>query len=84
MKESKLFKKLNNESADIALVDKVAEKMREKLNKKRKEGYGGWHTSHVSNAELKARLIAHIDKGDMIDVMNFAAMIYMRKEIYDE
>lgn len=54
--------------------------MKEKLEKKRAEGRGGWwHPEHCSTKELKEMLTEHIEKGDMVDVMNFAAMIYLRE-----
>lgn len=73
-----------DEKADQLLVEKVAFDMRLKLIKKRKEGRGGWHTAQCSNAWLKEQMVKHIEKGDMIDVINFAGMIHCRSALYGE
>lgn len=76
--------RMTNEKADEILADLVLHDMREKLAKKRREGYGGWHTASASNDDLMARLKRHISKGDMIDVINFAAMIHARAILFGE
>ena len=73
-----------NASADDILVESVASEMRAKLKLKRSNGRGGWHTPSCTNEQLKAMMIEHIDKGDMIDVINFAAMIHVRSKVYGE
>ena len=74
---------VSNEAADSALVAITATAMTTKLAAKRSEGYCGWHND-CTNAKLLAMLKAHVDKGDMIDVMNFAAMLHVRSELYGE
>lgn len=71
-----------NEVADRILVETVCEGMKIKLSKKRNEGRSGWHTSKCSNQYLKQMLMNHIEKGDMIDVINLAGMIYCRELLY--
>lgn len=67
--------------ADEQLIKSTAVAMRSKLGKKRQEGRGGWHGLGCNNARLMGSLREHISKGDMVDVINFAAMIHMRKEL---
>ena len=51
-----------------------------KLYEKRKEGRGGWWDSEQCTInDLRRMLREHIEEGDMVDVMNFAAMIYVRE-----
>lgn len=54
--------------------------MREKLSTKRAEGYGGWNQPEECSVErLKEMLVEHLPKGDMIDIANFAMMIWNRE-----
>lgn len=76
--------RMPNETADALLVEKVSHDMRKKLKKKREEGRGGWHGPKCSNANLKEMLIDHIEKGDMIDVINLAGMIHCRTSLYGD
>ena len=76
---SKILPTANNQSADIMLVSIASIAMTEKLKKKRGEGKRDWHTSPLINDDLLSELRKHVDKGDMVDVMNFAAMIYARQ-----
>lgn len=73
---------VSSADADNLLVHEITRDMNEKLAKKRKDGYSGWHTSDCSNSDLVIMLKAHIDKGDMIDVINIAAMIHCRTKLY--
>lgn len=66
--------------ADKLLVQEAGRAMGKKLQKKRREGYGGWWDENLCTIEnLRELLRSHIDKGDMVDVANFAMMIHMRK-----
>jgi hypothetical protein len=65
---------------DEALCRTFGQIMEEKLKIKREEGRGGWWDAEECSIEyLKELLREHIDKGDMVDVANFAAMIYARE-----
>lgn len=65
---------------DIA-VDRFAAAMKEKLAKKRAQGRGGWEDkSQCSESELSYMLIDHLQKGDPIDIGNFAMMLQQRGE----
>lgn len=74
---------LTDEKADIILTDQVTYLMKWKLAKKRKQGYGGWHKlNECSNEQLLQSLKEHVEKGDMVDVINFAGMITCRTGMY--
>jgi len=54
--------------------------MKDKLKIAREKGRGGWwNADECDIAYLREQLQQHIEKGDMVDVMNFAAMIYVRE-----
>lgn len=76
--------RLPNEQADNLLVEMVACEMRKKLKKKRDEGRYGWFGPNCSNRDLFKMLEDHMEKGDMIDVINFSAMILARHKLYGE
>jgi hypothetical protein len=76
--------RMPDDVADGLLVDLVQHEMREKLKKKRDEGRCGWFGPNIQSHDLKKMLIDHIEKGDMVDVINFAAMILARKRLYRE
>ena len=78
MKPSELTD-LDDVQADQILVSLCSEDMRIKLYNKRQEGRGGWNHS-CSNDLLMDMLKEHVEKGDMVDVMNLAGMIHMRKK----
>ena len=73
-----------DEKADEILVDMVRHEMTEKLEKKRAQGKGGWFGPNCSNAFLHELLSEHLHKGDMVDVINLAAMILAREKLYGE
>lgn len=69
-----------NMIADDRLCYVAHQAMTQKLRKKREEGRGGWWNPDECSVEfLRECLHAHLIKGDMVDVMNFAAMIYARE-----
>ncbi len=59
------------------LVHEFAEAMVKKLHQQVVDGYAGWDDPEVWGdvpiEKIKARLIQHIEKGDPVDVANFAA-----------
>lgn len=63
---------------DNEAVDKLAQAMKNKLSKKREQGYHGWET--CKHGDLVQLLINHVDKGDPIDVANFCAFLFARGE----
>lgn len=76
--------KVTNEAADALLIEMVAYEMRHKLAKKRKDGRGGWFTPDCESIDLVDSLRKHVENGDMIDVINLAAMILARHKLYGE
>lgn len=66
--------------ADAKLVNFASGAMLEKLEIARSKGRGGWWDKERCSVEhLRELLNGHIEKGDMRDVMNLAAMIYVRE-----
>ncbi|GLI25640.1 hypothetical protein GGQ86_000373 [Xanthobacter flavus] len=66
---------------DEIAVDRFGEAMKAKLAVKREQGYGGWDDKEQCSAEHLSRLLReHVEKGDPVDVANFAMMLYQRGE----
>lgn len=65
---------------DDDAVDRFAHSMRLKLARKRGEGYGGWDDPESCTVRhLADLLVKHIEKGDPVDVANFAMMLAHRE-----
>lgn len=62
--------------SDDQAVDAFAAAMKAKLIKKRAQFGDTWHTAPVE--DLAKMLVAHIAKGDPVDVANFAMMLFHR------
>ena len=66
--------------ADNKLVLHASNAMCEKLRLARVRGRGGWwDNTDCSIEHLRSLLREHVEKGDMRDVMNLAAMVYVRE-----
>jgi len=66
---------------DDTAVDKFAAAMKAKLERKREQGYHGWDDKDdCSQQHLVGLLVAHMAKGDPVDVGNFAMMLWNRGE----
>ena len=66
--------------ADFRLVDFARQAMQEKLAIARSRGRGGWWNPDECSVNLLRQMLReHVEKGDMRDVMNIAAMIYVRE-----
>jgi len=64
---------------DDAAVDRFAAAMKAKLAEKRAEGRGGWDDPAQCSTGFLARLLReHVEKGDPLDVGNFAMMLWNR------
>lgn len=64
---------------DDAAVDRFAAAMKEKMAKSRAKGRGGWEDPAQCSVEaLQSMLLGHLDKGDPVDVGNFAMMLWSR------
>ena len=65
---------------DRALRNHSSFAMELKLEHKREQGRGGWwDADQCTINDLRELLRDHVEKGDMVDVMNIAAMIYARE-----
>lgn len=61
------------------LVDSFANEMKRKLRRAAIEkGRSGWDDPAWSLDDIKAALLAHVEKGDAVDVANFAAFLWNR------
>ena len=78
MKGSDIRKIVSEFEADEMGVDRFTVAMRRKLTKKRKEGRGGWNND-CRIETLLAMLHEHAGKGDMVDIANFAMMVWNRE-----
>jgi hypothetical protein len=66
--------------ADYRLADYAHRAMCEKLAIARSKGRGGWWNPEECSIDyLRELLRKHVEKGDMRDVMNLAAMVYVRE-----
>ncbi len=71
---------LSDVEADHFLVSRCTEQMQAKLALSRAKGRGGWHTPGCSIEHLRTMLKCHLEKGDMVDVLNLAGMILVREQ----
>ncbi len=71
---------LSDVEADNYLVRRCPVHMTAKLALSRAKGRGGWHTPECSDEHLHKMLREHVEKGDMVDVLNIAGMILVRQE----
>lgn len=58
--------------AQNAAVDAFAEQMKKKLRRKAMSGKQGWDDPRWPRNDILRQLIEHVEKGDMVDVANFA------------
>lgn len=72
---------LKSQHPDDLAVDEFAQAMKEKLAKKRDDGFFGWWDKAECNTEfLGKKLREHVEKGDTIDVANFCMFLAARGE----
>lgn len=55
-----------------ACVDDFADEMKRKLRRKFMEGKSGWDDPQWPREDILRQLVQHVEKGDMVDVANFA------------
>ncbi|WP_215861299.1 hypothetical protein [Acidithiobacillus ferriphilus] len=73
----------NPEHPDDLAVDAFAEAMKAKMRRSREEkGRDGWQMA--SSAHLTYLLMEHLEKGDPVDVANFAMMLHQNEQNIDE
>lgn len=79
-REGAAQRQFHDEMADANLVQYAHRAMEQKLALARSKGRGGWwNADECPVALLREMLRSHVDKGDMRDVLNLAAMIYVRE-----
>lgn len=70
---------------DDVAVDRFSAAMKAKLALKRAEGRGGWDDPDECEIEhLQHLLQEHVAKGDMVDIGNFAMMLFSRFKAWDD
>lgn len=71
---------LGSGMADTVGVIRFTQEMENKMGIKRAQGRGGWNNpAYCSIEHLQALLRSHVEKGDPVDVANFAMMIWNRQ-----
>lgn len=78
------IEEMPDETADSILANYTRLEMIGKLRHKRDCGKHGWFTRICSNELLMESLKEHVEKGDMIDVINIAAMIMFRTKLFGD
>ena len=64
---------------DDLAVDIFTAAMKQKMAASRMKGRGGWDDPEQCDvAELCIMLVEHVEKGDPVDIANFAMMLYHR------
>ena len=64
---------------DHCAVHDFSEAMQTKMDKSRAKGRSGWHDPYQCTISSLAKLLReHMDKGDYVDVGNFAMMLWHR------
>lgn len=76
---AELAERFGHYIADDNLANLAKSAMKEKLAAARDKGRGRWWREDCSCEKLKGMLVEHACKGDMIDVMNIAAMIWAKE-----
>ena len=81
---SPLFLRKNGsdqQHSDDAEIDTFCQKMKEKMARKRAEGFSGWSDkTDYTQDDLSKMLREHIEKSDPIDVAIFCMMLFSRNE----
>lgn len=65
---------------DDAAVDQFAVLMKDKLARARERGKGGWQDPAWPAEDISRQLREHVDKGDPVDVANYAMFLALRCE----
>ena len=65
---------------DETAVDEFASMMKAKLSAARKRGKSGWNDPGWHPDDISAALREHVDKGDPVDVANYAMFLALREE----
>ena len=76
--------RLPGKEADALLIEFASHEMSNRLCTQREHGFHGWHGPNCTNQDLIERLKKNLEKGDLIDVLNLAAMALAREHLYGE
>ena len=80
----KLLPTVDPKSADIILVELASKMMETRLTIQRNKGNKNWQKIICITSELKARLVIAVKEDRMVDAMNLAAMIQVKKEVLNQ
>ena len=76
--------RIPSDIADSILIEFTRHKMRARLKEQRENGLSGWNTAQCDNKDLKERLLSNVDRSDWLDVINLAAMLLARNNMFKE
>lgn len=85
-----MMEQIGDERADDVLVQYIEKEMRIKLSQSRSKGKTGWYSRMCTNEKLWDMLCNHVrrttsgDTEQLIDIINLAGMIMVRKELYGD
>lgn len=63
-----------------SLVERFSEEMKFKLGQKLNQGRSGWDKEEWSKSDILKALREHLDKGNMVDVANYAMFLWNRTD----
>lgn len=78
--DSWTLEQLPDEVADRYMVDRCGIAMQVRMTLEHAKGRSGWNTGQCSDEKLYQMLKEHIEKGDMVDVLNLAGMLFVRQD----
>ncbi len=64
----------------LSAVEDFSEEMKSKLLDKADEGKRGWDDYDWPLSDIKKQLLEHVEKGDFVDVANFAMFAFLKTE----
>ncbi len=76
--------KIPSKDADSVLLRFTEYKMAKRLKQQREMGFSGWNTPQCGNSDLLKRLRDNLDRGEYLDVINLAAMLLARENMFVE
>jgi hypothetical protein len=67
---------------DDMSIDNFCVVMKEKMDKSREKGRGGWSNPEECTLDILWNMLRfHVDKGDPVDIANISMMIYYRQQL---
>lgn len=81
LRQAELRMQSHDHNQDNAAVDRAAVAMKEKMAACRVKGRSGWNDPLLCSAQtLRNMLREHVEKGDPVDVLNIAMMLFNRQD----